>query len=180
MRKILIISVLLGFFMACERGDNGIKNSGEVILTTERIFTDTYRGVGFSFNQAKNVPFPAIGGVVPDIVVTNETDVEGNIKGASFSCPNNLLAFHLEGSYSSLPEALILFNEYKEVTAEDFSALANPVNHYQVWTVQTTEQKFAKLVIKNIEIKTDSPVSDYVEVTVKYQYQPDGTRIFAE
>ena len=180
MRKIIIISVLLGFFMACEKDDSGIKNSGEAILTSERILTDTYRSVGFSFKEGKNVPFPAIGGVVPDIVVTNETDIEGNITGANFTCPNNLLAFHLEGSYSSLPEALTAFNEYKEVTTEDFSPLAYMVVHYQVWTVQTAEQKFAKLVIKNIQIKTDSPVSDYIEVTIEYQYQPDGTWIFTE
>ena len=166
--------------MACEKDDNGIMNTGEVILSSDRILTDTYRSVGFSFNQGKNVPFPAIGGVVPDIVVINETDLEGYITGASFTCPNNLFAFHLEGSYSSLPEALTAFNEYNEVTAEDFTALANPVILYQVWTVQTAAQKFAKLVIKGIQIKTDNPVSDYVEVNVEYQYQPDGTKIFSE
>lgn len=171
---------MLGFIVACEKGDNNNKNTGEVILTSERILTDTYRSVGFSFREGKNVPFPAIGGIVPDIVVINDTDIENNITDAIFTCPNNLLAFHLEGSFNSLPEALARFNEYKEVTAEDFSALANPVINYQVWTVQTTEQKFAKIVIKNIQIKTDSPVSDYIEVTVEYQYQPDGTKIFTE
>ncbi len=171
---------MLGFIGACEEGEKSNKNTGEVILTSERILTDTYRSVGFSFKEGKNVPFPVIGGMVPDIVVTNETDIEGNLTGANFTCPNNLLAFHLEGSFSSLAEALARFNKYNEVTAENFTALANPVIHFQVWTIQTVDQKYAKLVIKDIQIKTDSPVSDYIEVTVEYQYQPDGTRIFTE
>jgi len=180
MRKILILTLFIGVIMACENVDNENKNTGEVILTSERILTDTYRSVGFSFNEGKNVPFPAVGGVVPDIVVTNETDIEGNITGANFACPNNQFAFHLEGSFTSLPEALSWYYEFDEVTAEDFLPLANPVIHFQVWTVQIATQKFAKLVIKSIQIKTDSPVSDYIEVTIEYQYQPDGTKIFAE
>jgi hypothetical protein len=180
MKRLFIIPLFAALIMACESGENGIKNSGEVILTSERILTDTYRSVGFSFKEGKNVPFPAVGGVVPDIVVTNETDLEGNITGAIFTSPNNLLAFHMEGSFNSFTEALNRYNEYKEVTAEDFTALANPVIQYQLWTMRTAEQKFAKLVVKDIRIKTDSPVSDYIEVTIEYQYQPDGTAVFSD
>jgi len=180
MKRIIIIIAFLSAIIACEQDGNDNKNTGEVILTSERILTDTYRSVGFSFNEGKNVPFPAVGGVVPDIVVTNETDLEGNITGANFACPNNQFAFHLEGSFASLPEALSWYNEYDEVTTENFLPLANPVLDNQVWTIQTAAQRFAKLVIKSIQIKTDSPVSDYVEITVEYQYQPDGSKIFAE
>ena len=180
MRKIFGLTILLGMLTACDKGEDGVKNSGEVVLSSERILTDTYRSTGFSFEKGKNVPYPPVGGIVPDIVVVNETDVENNITGADFSSPNNLLAFHRDSSFSSLDKALKWFNDYKEVTAGDFLPLATNLALYQVWTVQTTEQKYAKLVIKDIEIKTDSPVSDYIEVTIEYTYQPDGSKIFSD
>jgi len=179
-RVIIVIIIVAGLFPGCERGDEKVKYSGEIVLTSERILTDTYRSTGFSFEEGKIVPYPPVGGVVPDIVVTNETDLEGNITGANFTSPNNLIAFHLEASFSTLTEALAWYEGYNEVTATDFSALANQLTPYQVWTVQTTTQKYAKLVIKNIEIKTDSPVSDYIAVTYEFQYQPDGSKIFSD
>jgi len=181
MRKLKIISAITVFLISCETGDNTNKNYGEAVLTTERILTDTYRSVGFSFREGRNVPFPVTpGGIVPDIIVTNETDIEGNITGANFTSSNNNPAFHLEGTFRTLTEALAWFDQYTEVTTEDFSALANLVACNQVWTIQTVNQKYAKLVIKDIQIKTDSPVSDYVEVTVEYYYQPDGSRILKD
>ena len=180
MKKISGLTILLCILTACEKRDGGVKNSGEVVLSSERILTDTYRSTGFSFKEGKIVPYPPVGGVVPDIVVVNETDVENNITGADFSSPNNLMAFYKDSSFSSLDKALKWFNEYKEVTAVDFLPLATNLALYQVWTVQTTGQKYAKLVIKDIEIKTDSPVSDYIEVTIEYKYQPDGSRVFSD
>ena len=75
-RIVFVSAIFAGLIVACEGVDEGVKNEGEVVLSSERILTDTYRSVGFSFKEGKNVPYPAIGGIIPDIIVTNETDIE--------------------------------------------------------------------------------------------------------
>jgi len=58
----------------------------------------------------------------------------------------------------------------------DFQSQALKVEANQVWTVQTASDKFAKIWIKDIQVMTGSV--EYVELAIKYQYQPDGTKTF--
>ena len=88
-------------------------------------------------------------------------------------------AFHKDGDFTNASAAEAYFNSYGEVATTDFQALALDVEVNQIWTVQTASKKFAKIWIKDSQIKTGTH-SDYVELTIKYQYQPDGTKTFPQ
>jgi hypothetical protein len=90
---------------------------------------------------------------------------------------NQIDSFHKNGSFQSAAEAEAYFNSYTDVTAQGFQPQAENVEINQVWTVQTAGNKFAKIWIKDIQVKTGA-LSDYVELTIRYQYQPDGTKTF--
>lgn len=175
------ILVILSFIIvaSCDEDEETIKYQGEVILSSEKIQNgDIYIVYGFSFEKGEDVPYTLTGGSPPDIIVSNLTDVQNNITGAVLNSPDNIEAFYLNMTGTSYTEAKDWFDSYQEVTATDFEALSDSVELYQVWTIQTTAGKFAKILIKQIDVFTDSPVQDYIELTVDYDYQPDGSRIF--
>ena len=163
----------------CEKNDGTIKYEGEAVFTSERIPSGaTYLVYGFSFEKGENIPFTYPTSTLPDILVTNITDVDNNITGAVLNCPGNEDAFYLNGSFNSAGEAESFFDSYIEVVDSIFNPLAENIAGNQVWTIQTESKKFAKILIRELVIKT-SPVSAYVEIKVRYKYQPDGSRSFA-
>ena len=180
MKKKGIILVCCCFFLTgCEKNDGTIKYEGEAVFTSERIQSgDIYLVYGFSFEKGENILFTFTTSPVPDVLVTNITDVDNNIIGAVLNCPGNEDAFHLNGSLSSAGEAESFFDSYLEVVDSIFTPLAENIAGNQVWTIHTESKKFAKILIRELVIKT-SPVSDYVEIKVRYKYQPDGSRSFA-
>ena len=179
-----LILILLPVFIitgSCNDDEEVIEYQGEIVLSSEKIQNgDIYIVYGFSFEKGEDVPYTLTGGSPPDIIVSNLTDVLNNITGAVLNSPDNIEAFYLNMTGTSYTEAKDWFDSYHEVTATDFEALSDSVELYQVWTMQTTAGKFAKLLIKQIDIITGSPVQDYIEITVDYEYQPDGSRIFRE
>jgi len=178
-----LILILLSVFIiavSCNEDDDNVKYQGEIILSSEKVQNgDIYIVYGFSFEKGKDVPYTLTGGSPPDIIVSNLTDVLNNITGAVLNSPDNIEAFYLNLKGTSYTETKNWYDSYLEVTATDFEALSDSVELYQVWTVQTAAGKFAKLLIKKIEIITGNPVQDYVEITVDYEYQPDGSRTFS-
>lgn len=178
-KGIILICCCLVFLTGCEKNDGNIKYEGEAVFTSERMPSgETYLVYGFSFEKGENVPFTLTTSPVPDILVTNITDVDNKIIGAVLNCPGNENAFHLNGSLSSAGEAESFFDSYLEVVDSIFTPLAENITGNQVWTIQTDSKKFAKILIRELIIKT-SPVSEYVEIKVRYKYQPDGSRSFA-
>jgi hypothetical protein len=178
-KVIMLVSCVL-LMTGCEKNDGNIKYEGEAVFTSERMLSgDIYLVYGFSFEKGENIPYTYTTSPLPDVLVTNITDVHNNIIGAVLNCPGNEDAFHLNGILSTAGEAESFFNSYLEVVDSIFTPLAENIVGNQVWTIQTESKKFAKILIKELVIKTDSPVSDYVEIKVKYKYQPDGSRSFA-
>ena len=174
----LIILCLL--FASCNKDEEKPKYEGEVILTSEKVtWGDDYNTQGFSFEKGENVPFPhTTNGVVPDLVVTHfMDDYNINLK-VTFTSPNNTEAFYLNQTASNADEAKSWYDNYLEVTATNFIALADSIKINQIWTVQTVNKKYTKLLVREIKLLTDSPVDEYVEVKVSYKYQPDGSRNF--
>lgn len=178
----LLVVILLSLIMiaaSCDDNNDTIQYKGEVILSSEKFQSgDIYIVYGFSFEKGENVPFTLTGGSQPDIIVSNLTDIMNKITGAVLNSPNNVEAFYLNLTASSYEEARQFFDSYQEVTATQFKAISDTVELYQVWTVQTIAGKFAKLLVKKLDIITTSPVQDYVDIIVDYEYQPDGSRIF--
>jgi hypothetical protein len=179
MKKIfyyLMISV--AFITSCSKDGNEPDYEGEIILSSEKVkMGEIYNTVGFSFEKGKNVPYPITTDVIPDLVMTHLIDLDDNVI-VTFTSPKNQEAFYLNQTFSSADEAKTWFDNYAEAPESVYLPLADSVQINQVWTIRTIDKKYAKLLIKKIVLMTDNPVADYVNVTVDYQYQPDGSRLF--
>jgi hypothetical protein len=179
MKKIffyLIISVAI--ITSCSKDGNEPEYEGEIILSSEKVMLgEVYNTVGFSFEKGKNVPYPITTDVIPDLVVTHLIDLDDNVI-VTFTNPINQEAFYLNQTFSSANEAKTWFDNYSEAPESVYLPLADSVQINQVWTIRTIHKKYAKLLIKKIVLMKDNPVADYVNVTVDYKYQPDGSRIF--
>jgi len=176
-KLVILVSCIL-LISGCEKNDNNVKYEGEAVFTSEKIKSgDIYLVYGFSFEKGENILYTLTTHPVPDILVTNETDVENNIIGAVLNCPDNEKAFHLNDSFSTVADAETFFNSYLEMVDSVFYPLAENIQENQIWTIQTSSKKFAKILIREISVKT-SPVSAYVDIKVRYKYQPDGSRSF--
>jgi len=166
------------FITSCSKDGNEPDYEGEIILSSEKVkMGEIYNTVGFSFEKEKNVPYPITTDVIPDLVVTHLIDLDDNVI-VTFTSPKNQEAFYLNQTFSSANEAKIWFDNYSEAPESGYLPLADSVQINQVWTIQTIDKKYAKLLIKKIVLMSDNPVANYVNVTVDYKYQPDGTRIF--
>jgi uncharacterized lipoprotein YehR (DUF1307 family) len=164
---------------SCDDKEETIKYEGTIVLSSEKTQQgDIYIVYGYSFEKGKNVPFTLVGGSKPDIIVSNLTDVMNNITGAVLNSPDNEEAFYLNTTGTTYNEAKDWFDNYSEVTATNFKAISDSIELYQVWTLQTAAGKFAKLLIREINTVTGISSEDYVDITVDFEYQPDGTRIF--
>lgn len=165
-------------FVSCDRSDEKPEYEGEVVLTSEKVKQgDVYNALGFSFEKGENIPYPFTTDGIPDVVVTHFFDLNLNLV-VTFTSPNNQEAFYLNQAFSDAGEAKSWYENYLDVTATGFIALADSITVNQIWTVQTISKKYAKLLIEDIKLMNDSPVAEYVEVKVSYKYQQDGTRNF--
>ena len=183
--KILILLPILFTGGSCDNEEETVKYEGETVISSEIIQKDVnmYIVYGFSFEKGENIPYYLTSSSPPDIIVTKLADfLNDSITGAVLNSPENEEAFYLNRTDRSYSEAKEWFDNYSEVTATDFIPLADSVELYQIWTIQTSAGKFAKLLIKKIEIIRNNPssVQDYVDITIDYEYQPDGSRTFRE
>lgn len=177
---LLVLSVVLFSAISCEEEKKPVKYEGEVVLSSEKIQEgDIYIVYGFSFEKGENIPYSLTSGTPPDIIVSNLTDVQNNITGAVLNSPDNTEAFFQNFTGSTYEEAKNWFDNYNEVTATEFIPLVDSVELFQVWTIQTSAGKFAKILIRKMDIITDNALQDYIDITAEYKYQPDGSRIFS-
>jgi len=173
-----LIILLVAFITSCSKDGNEPEYEGEIILSSEKVkMGEIYNTVGFSFEKGKNVPYPITTDVIPDLVVTHLIDLDDNII-VTFTSPKNQEAFCLNQTFSSADKARTWFDSYSEAPESVYLPLADSVQINQVWTIRTINKTYAKLLIKKIVLMKDNPVADYVNVTVDYQYQPDGSRMF--
>lgn len=180
MNRIQVTTVMiLAMLTGCENKEAQPGYKGEITFSSEKILSgESYLVYGYSFEKGTFLPYPAPGEDKPDILVINETDNMNNITGAVLSSPDNSNAFHLDGTFGTQQQATAFFDAYTQVTDSVFSGLSEKVDPNQVWTFQTTAGQFAKLLVEEVTVKTDSKVQDYVEVRVAFHFQPDGTRNF--
>ncbi len=179
MRKIsvvmVVLAVLTGICISCEKKEDP-KYSGEFMLSSELLLSgQSYSYYGFTFEDGQISIFPPNSSVQPDLAaIYNDFNQDITLQSS-----NQVDAFHKNGTFSNAADAEAYFNNYSEVTAQGFQPQADSIEVNQVWTVQTTAEKFAKIWIKDIQARTGS-LSDYVDITIKYQYQPDGSKIFTD
>ena len=177
MRKIgVLLAVMIWVCISCDKKDEDPQYSGEIILSSELLQSgQSYVFYGFSFETGKILTYSLTSSVMPDLAAIHV--ILGDDITVDLASSNELDAFYMNGIFSSAADAEAYFNNYTEVITSDFQALARKVKENQVWTVQTVNKRFAKIWIREITAKTGS-LSDYIDIRMQYQYQPDGSRTF--
>ena len=180
MKKIIVIILVPGILLlpGCNKKDK-TRTSGEDTLNSERVLEgSTYTIPGFLFSNGSVILYnPQTSSNTPDIFVLPIADAQGNVTGAYLDSPNILESFALVGTYGSAAEASEAFNNYTTVNVNTFSALANPILVNQVWVFKTRNDRFAKILILDIETYKVGQEPN-AEVRFRWVYQPDGTNTF--
>jgi hypothetical protein len=140
------------------------------------------KSAGFSFSQAKVIPFPPPSSLLPDLAVLVQTDDMGAILGVFFSTSDLRPAFQLVRQSSTADSARAFFEALAVVPDAPFQDLAIPVRAHQIWAVKTREDKYAKILVLNTVAYDDSTnpsaPTPYGEATFDWVLQPDGSRQF--
>ncbi|MFC2099071.1 hypothetical protein ACFLTA_04640 [Bacteroidota bacterium] len=174
MRKTVFLLVGLIFLcISCKKTDDNPQFSGEFLLSSEILQADKPQFYGFSFETGKIslYAYPA----QPDLSAIHL--IFGDTITVDLLGSDDEKAFHKNGNFSSAVEAETYFNNYNEVLATDFTYIARTIRENQVWTVHTAKERFAKIWIKEITLKTGIH-SDFANIRVQYEYQPDSSRTF--
>ena len=154
-------------------------NSGEITLTSELYGSGPYYVMGYNFALGKTVSTLDAPG--PDIVVLPESSPDNTVVKSAYLSSDNLKdSFVHNKSFNDLTSAEAFFNNYLEVDdAAGYTGIAADIRPYQVWTYRTNQNKFVKLLILKVkkEIRKDTP---YAETTLRFVYQPDGSRTFPQ
>jgi len=163
--------------VGCNKENGDIPTSGEATLSSKLYFNEKTQGYytkGFSFSKGRVVNYERFV-TQADLVVRPLENT--SIIGAYMESPDNDQAFKLKGEFDNAQDAGDFFNELKLINENVFIIWANPLNENEVYAIQTTDQKYAKIWITKIEL-FNGPEEGYVEVTFQWQFQPDGTRVF--
>ncbi len=176
MKKIGIALLLFALICAsCDEKTEEPQYSGTIQLSSELLVSgQDYVFYGFSFESAEISLYSLTSPTLPDLAAVH---LLGDTITADLVSSNDMDAFHKSGTFQNAAEAEAYFNNYTEVISSDFQPLAYSVKENQVWTVQTASKKFAKIWIKEIIFQKGS-ISDFVELKIQYEYQPDGSRTF--
>ncbi len=174
-----LVAVMLGLllcFSSCKEKEEEPRYSGEILLSSEILQSgQDYIFYGYSFQTGRISTYSLTSSVLPDLAV-NHLELHDSINVDLLSS-NDEDAFYKNGTFATAEEAEAYFNNYTEVIATNFQPIAYNIKNNQVWTVHTLSKHFAKIWIKDITVRTGSQ-SDYAELRIRYQYQPDGSRIF--
>jgi len=174
----VILIFLLLLSTACNKDDHP-GDTGEITLTSELYGSGPYYVMGYNFALGKMVSTLDAPG--PDIVVLPESSPDNSVVESAYLSSDNLKdSFTHNKSFDDLASAEAFFNSYLEVDdAGGYTGIASDLAPYQVWTYRTNENKYVKMLILKVtkEIRNDTP---YAETTLRYVYQPDGSRTFPQ
>ncbi|MCK4630117.1 MAG: hypothetical protein KAT40_01670 [Bacteroidales bacterium] len=179
MKKVFLFSALVFFaFSGCEKEESP-DTSGEATLTSYRFLEgSTYSTYGFSFEQGKVIKYNlAVEGIIPDFFIEPIPGTSGQVTGAWLASLNLNESFSLTAEFSDSLLALQYFSEYKNIIDSNFVFLANPLNENQVWTFCTRDNKFGKILIKEVKAFVKD-TKNYAETTFLWEFQPDGSMEF--
>jgi hypothetical protein len=142
------------------------------------IATITNNKPGFSFSNGKAISLP-YNDIIPDLFVLAHIAEDGSLLGVYFAADSLRHAFKRIKNFSNPDSAESFFNNLSEAPDSGYQNLALPVNSYQVWTVKTHDNKYAKILIIYTEAYRDTAALNFhLEATFRWKYQPDGSRFF--
>ena len=180
MRYVLWLAVCSLVFLSCKSdtvGTNGLQSvSGRTTMDSRSV-----SGFSFARGAVQSFPFVPNEDSVNDFYSGIETDPSGPTPiGLCFSALYNSRMFHLVRWPSTSDSARSFFEALAEITdtafiqntcGQDFDTTITKTN--QIWSVQTRQNRFAKMLIVS-----DTVVSNFLQVTFDWVYQPSGSRRF--
>ena len=178
----LIVSCALFLIAGCKKDNNSSKppTTGDLVLSSEKIpYGQSYAVKGYSLSQGKYIDYLAGAGTGnPDWVLSEIIDAQSNPIGTDIQSPGNSNAFFKIGSFDNAIDAETAFNSLLEVTSSQFSATAPDVKANEVYVYKSLAGNYAKFWVKSVQIISQTVSVPYVQVTLGWEYQPDGTNKF--
>lgn len=176
MNRRFLLSVLMAVTLlsGCEKKEKEPENSGTVTLSSRKYLSDTYYVYGFSFSDAETYQYPGQNAV--DLVAVELQNPDGSIAGVYFESPGNDDAFLLNGRFDTESEARDFYDNYLVAGEGNYQELTSPLEEHQVWTYKSNNDRYAKFRIIKLETLQAMGGAPYIEITLEYFYQRDGTR----
>lgn len=177
MRSILTILFLIVLFSGCkeDKSTEPVVNavtSGSVAIDTRRLPT------GFSFSRGDTISTPNATNILPDFEFYVKTANDPRPLGVHFvgARPYFKPTFNFKRFFSTLDSANAYFEAIREVTDTAFAVeIFFESTPYQIYTVKTFDEKFAKILITKNGPNADT---SYATCSFEWMYQPNGTRSF--
>jgi len=161
-------------------GDKGGEYSSEVVLSSELLGSLTYYVNGFSFETGEFIPYPGSSGL-PDLVVENYRNNEGEYIAAAFSSPGNNSAFLLKGEFNSSEAAKSAYEALLVAdTVSYYMETSDTLRINQVWLFKSESGHYARMLINDIEKIYGTGGVAYFEITLTYRYQPEDSSDLAD
>lgn len=179
-KYIFLIAITALVFTGCKK-DSKAPTSGVITLSSQKIGTQTFYVYGFSVSSGSLVKFSlGSAGDIPDWVLEDILDVGGNSIGVNITTnPQNTLAFCINGAYGNLTDATNAFTAYTDVVSTTFTGKIPDIKPFQLYTYKDQSGKYTKFLVETVDPKTSGSTS-YYEATIRWVYQPDGTKHFSE
>lgn len=180
--NILIIFILLYSFWGCTTSTEPYPVEHPTSGTIEIIYTEGDDiATGFLFEEGISFTLAERPNTIPDFLVLvhiSESKVEGLFLGEPHLEP----AFVLFSNAATADSANNYYNTLSLFSDTTLTELALPLKKNQVWGVQTNKEHFAKILIKDVWATADTSSSNIIthsgSLTMRWQYQPDGSREF--
>ena len=177
MRSILTILFFIVLFPGCKKDSStepvvNTVTSGSAAIDTRRLPT------GFSFARGDTLSTPNTANILPDIEFSLKTLHDPRPLGVVFVALRPYLkpTFNFKHFFSTLDSARAYFQGIKEVedTAFTYETLFE-TTPYQIYTVKTFDNKFAKILITKNGPSADT---SYAACSFEWTYQSNGRRSF--
>jgi hypothetical protein len=177
MKRVLIPLAILLACIACKK-EKETPVSGDITLSSKLVLDGQYFTRGYSFDEAVFLPFPGTSASRVDLLVFTTTDDQGGVNGAYLTSPSNIdSAYCKTGSFNTLEEATSYWNGHKLIECSSFMENSDLIHPFEIWNIHTGRETYARILVKAIHVVSD-PDGDFVEVDLKWEYQPNGTKQF--
>lgn len=174
---IILLIAQISLF-SCKK-DKTVPVRGDEVLTSNITESgQTYYISGFSFATASQVKYTLGGTENADIILNEIIDQYGVPYEVYMSSPSNYEAFKLYGTYQTAQEAESAFTAYQKVVATSFGDKTGNLEPNTIYTYKSKDNKYAKILVKNIQLIQTSGVRPFFSIAIKWAFQPDGTTSF--
>lgn len=182
MRSTIVLLVAMALIAGSCKKEKETPLSGEVTVDTKLNFDGVvYFAMGFHFETASLLPTHKT--PFPDITLLANFSGE-EISQLIIQAPPGYASesFALYGEYESASAAEAAFNGFATVTEGDlvWSIMGDNVELHQVWVYRRSDGRFAKMLIKAIDVEETSDNQLIALCTFRWVFQPEETNTFPQ